>query len=153
MSSERHPILEFLRHDPAQAFARVRRARTMPAIHSPSITRVHGRLSHVGRVEQPALAFVGRVESANEAIRAWALLVDVLPRGPLDLECVWHWPWMHATLRHEFGVPTLHMLFVEPEQVSDLHAAFGAEPELLPILVHSLDADADRLALRARAAS
>jgi hypothetical protein len=155
MSHDPKSLVELFRRQPWLAFDRVRRVRIMPAVHPTSITSLRTRLSHVGidgirRSIQPELTFVGRAEPPSDAIRKWALLVDVLPRGPLDLERAWTMPFAHATLRHELGIPTLHMLIAEPTRFGEIRDAYGWEPELLPILVGSLDADADTAAVARR---
>lgn len=147
MSHDPTSLIHILRRTPRLAFERVSLVRSMPAIHWPSITSIHARLSHIGldgirRSIQPDLTLLARVESERAPLRQWALLVDVLPRGRLDIERVWTWPFTHATLRHELGVPTLHLVFADAGLHPTIQAAFTWEPELLPILVESLDPNA-----------
>jgi hypothetical protein len=158
MSHDPKSLVELLRRHPWLAFDRALRVRTMPAIREPSITGFRTKLFHVGldglrRALHPDLTLVAQTDSASEPIRKWALLVDVLPRGPFDRERVWTWPFVHATLRDELGVPTLHLVFAEPERFAEIREAYGWEQELLPILVGSLDAEADAIAQRLARAS
>jgi hypothetical protein len=158
MSQDPISLVEILRSHPWLAFDRVLRVRAMPAIQRPSIASFRTQLTHVGRdgvrrAVQPDLTFVADVDSPTEPLRKWALLVDVLPKGRFDAERAWSWPFVHATLRHELGVPTLHLVFVEPERFAEISEAYGWEPELMPILVGSLDADADAVARRLARAS
>lgn len=158
MSHDPKFFVEILRRHPWLAFDRALRVRTMPAIHRPSIASHRIQLGHVGldgvrRPIHPDLTLVAHVDSPREPIRKWALLVDVLPRGPFDAGRAWIWPYAHATLRHELGIPTLHLVFAEPERFAEIHDAYAWEPELLPLLVGSLDADADAVAQRLPRAS
>lgn len=158
MSHDPQSLVEILRRHPLLAFDRALRVRAMPTIDRDSIAGFRTRLSHIGldgvrRAIHPDLTFVARTASPTSTIHKWALLVDVLPRGPFDTERVWTWPFVHATLRHELDIPTLHLVFAEPERFAEIHQAYGWEPELMPILVGSLDADSDALAQRLRPAS